>query len=45
MRYENQAVVLGISIDKDERAYKAFLKHFNIGFETTRDPDKKISLK
>jgi cytochrome c biogenesis protein CcmG/thiol:disulfide interchange protein DsbE len=38
-------VVLGISIDTDEQAYKAFLQHFNIGFETARDPDEKISSK
>jgi peroxiredoxin len=43
--WSSGVVVLGISIDTDEHAYRAFLKHFNIGFETARDPDKKISLK
>ncbi len=36
-------VVLGISIDKDEAAYREFLNRFNVGFLTARDPDQKIN--
>ncbi|HEY2017729.1 MAG TPA: TlpA disulfide reductase family protein [Bryobacteraceae bacterium] len=30
-------VVLGVSVDKDEKAYKAFLKRFNPSFLTVRE--------
>ena len=36
-------VVLGVSVDRSENAYKAFLKRFNIAFATTRDPQEDIS--
>ncbi len=36
-------VVLGISVDKDDKAYKRFLERANVSFLTTRDPDDKIS--
>jgi cytochrome c biogenesis protein CcmG/thiol:disulfide interchange protein DsbE len=36
-------VVLGVSIDKNEKLYKRFLDRFRISFETTRDPDANIS--
>jgi cytochrome c biogenesis protein CcmG, thiol:disulfide interchange protein DsbE len=42
---QSGVVVLGVSIDKDERAYRTFLQHFQITFETARDPDQKISSK
>lgn len=35
--------VLGISIDRDEQAYRGFLKRFGVRFETARDPERKIS--
>jgi peroxiredoxin len=36
-------VVLGISIDRNEKMYRRFLKDYNIGFETTRDPEWEIN--
>lgn len=36
-------VVLGISVDHDEKAYKNFLQRFNLAFETTRDGEAAIS--
>ena len=36
-------VVLGISVDKDERAYRAFLSKANVSFLTARDPQNKIN--
>jgi cytochrome c biogenesis protein CcmG/thiol:disulfide interchange protein DsbE len=36
-------VVLGISIDTDEKAYRAFLNRAGVTFLTARDPEKKIS--
>jgi peroxiredoxin len=36
-------VVLGISVDKDERAYKAFLDKAPVAFHTARDPEAKIN--
>lgn len=38
-------VVLGVSVDKDENAYKNFLSHFRISFLTSRDPDEKVNLR
>ena len=37
-------VVVGISVDKDEKVYKEFLSRFNLSFVTARDPTNKINL-
>lgn len=43
-RFKNRGlVVLAISVDKDESAYKDFLRRVNVDFLTTRDPAQKIS--
>jgi len=34
-------VVLGVSIDVDDAAYKKFLKQYNVTMVTVRDPDQK----
>jgi peroxiredoxin len=36
-------VVLGVSVDKDPKAYHAFLSRANVSFMTARDPEAKIS--
>ena len=36
-------VVLAVSVDKDEAAYKDFLNRFRVGFLTARDPERKIN--
>jgi len=36
-------VVLGVSVDKDPKAYRDFLTHANVSFLTARDPGAKIS--
>ncbi len=36
-------VVLGISVDKDEAAYRQFVDRFRLSFLTARDPDQKIN--
>lgn len=36
-------VVLGISVDKDEQAYKAFLRKARVAFHTARDPHARIN--
>jgi peroxiredoxin len=36
-------VVLGVSVDKNEQAYKNFVQRARIQFETARDPDAGIS--
>ena len=36
-------VVLGVSIDKNEKMYKRFLKDYAISFPTSRDPDWEIN--
>jgi cytochrome c biogenesis protein CcmG, thiol:disulfide interchange protein DsbE len=36
-------VVLGISVDKSEQAYKAFLSKAGVAFHTARDPQAKIN--
>ncbi len=36
-------VVLGVSIDKDAKAYQQFLRRYNVSFLTARDPDNKIN--
>ncbi len=38
-------VVLGVSVDKDPAAYKNFLTHFPVSFQTARDPDEKVNLR
>src|SRR5229473_3300530 len=43
-RFANSGVVvLGISIDKDEKAYRDFLTRARVSFLTARDPDNKIN--
>ena len=36
-------VVLGVSVDKDEKAYKRFLSRAKVSFLTARDPQNKIN--
>ncbi len=36
-------VVVGVSVDRNEDSYKAFLQRMKIGFETSRDPKSLIS--
>ena len=36
-------VVLGVSVDRNERPYRQFLKRVNVGFRTARDPEAEIS--
>jgi cytochrome c biogenesis protein CcmG, thiol:disulfide interchange protein DsbE len=36
-------VVLGLSVDKDEKAYRDFLTRARVSFLTARDPDNKIT--
>jgi len=36
-------VVLAVSIDKNEKAYKQFLQQNRVGFETARDPEADIA--
>jgi cytochrome c biogenesis protein CcmG/thiol:disulfide interchange protein DsbE len=36
-------VVLGVSVDKDEKLYRDFLSKASISFLTARDPDNKIN--
>ncbi len=36
-------VVLGVSVDKDEKAYKEFLDRFHVSYLTGRDPDQVIN--
>jgi cytochrome c biogenesis protein CcmG, thiol:disulfide interchange protein DsbE len=36
-------VVLGVSVDKDEKAYRTFLDKAGLSFLTARDPQHKIS--
>lgn len=36
-------VVLGVSIDRNEKMYRRFLKDFDITFQTSRDPDWEIN--
>jgi len=35
-------VVLGVSVDKNEQVYKAFLKRNGVTFETSRDPEANV---
>ncbi len=44
-RFANSGVVvLGISIDKDEKAYRDFLTRARVSFLTARDPENKINV-
>lgn len=36
-------VVLGVSVDKDEAAYRQFVNRFRLSFLTARDPEQKIN--
>lgn len=36
-------VVLGVSVDANEKDYKAFLQKFPLAYETFRDPEQKIN--
>jgi len=36
-------VVLGVSVDRNERAYRQFLKRAGVSFRTSRDPEAEIS--
>ena len=36
-------VVLGVSVDKDEKAYRRFLSRANVSFMTARDPENRIN--
>ncbi len=36
-------VVLGVSVDRNERAYKQFLKRAGVNFRTSRDPQADLS--
>jgi peroxiredoxin len=36
-------VVLGVSMDKDEKLYKRFLSRVNVSFMTARDPANKVN--
>lgn len=36
-------VVLGVSVDKDEKVYRDFLARAHVSFLTARDPDRKIN--
>jgi len=36
-------VVVGVSVDRNENSYKAFIQRMKIGFETSRDPKSMLS--
>jgi len=36
-------VVLGVSMDKDEKLYRRFLSRVNVSFMTARDPANKVN--
>ena len=40
---DSGVVVLGVSIDKNEKLYNAFLRRFQVSFQTARDPEADIS--
>lgn len=42
MRDQN-VVVLGVSIDRNEKLYRQFIKRFGVTFPTARDPEADIS--
>lgn len=37
-------VVLGVSVDNNDAAYKAFLKRFNVVYSTSRDSERNVSM-
>ena len=39
----NNTMILGISVDSDEKVYRDFLAKARVSFLTARDPDRKIS--
>ncbi len=39
----NGVVVLGLSVDRNEKAYRNLLKRFPVSFQTARDPSADIS--
>ena len=42
--YANQGVVVvGISIDKNEKLYHRFINQMHVAYDTARDPEAKIS--
>jgi cytochrome c biogenesis protein CcmG/thiol:disulfide interchange protein DsbE len=38
-------VVLGVSVDKDQKAYQEFLGRFRVSYLTARDPDQVINFR
>ncbi|MBY0372948.1 MAG: TlpA family protein disulfide reductase [Bryobacteraceae bacterium] len=36
-------VILGVSVDKNEKAYKQFIARLKVGFATAHDPEARIS--
>jgi len=40
---DSGVVVLGVSMDKDDKLYKRFLSRVNVSFLTARDPSNKIN--
>ena len=40
---QHGVVVLGVSVDKNEKVYKEFLQRARLAFNTTRDPEADIS--
>ena len=38
-------VVLGVSVDKDQKAYQDFLARFHVSYLTAMDPDQAINTK
>ncbi|HXI39255.1 MAG TPA: TlpA disulfide reductase family protein [Bryobacteraceae bacterium] len=40
---DSGVVVLGVSMDKDEKTYRRFLSRVNVSFMTARDPANKVN--
>jgi cytochrome c biogenesis protein CcmG/thiol:disulfide interchange protein DsbE len=38
-------VILGVSVDKDQKAYQDFIARFHVSYPTARDPDQAINQK
>lgn len=36
-------VVLGVSVDRNEKLYQSFIKRFGLSFQTARDPEENLS--
>jgi cytochrome c biogenesis protein CcmG, thiol:disulfide interchange protein DsbE len=36
-------VVLGVSVDRNEKLYREFIKRFRLSFQTSRDPEENVS--